>query len=188
MRFSRLPLAAAFLLALLGLAACGEPPKAVQATPAPLAPPSLYQRLGEKPGITAVVDDFVGNVAADRRINQYFKRTKLPNFKMLLVEQLCAGTGGPCQYSGRSMKDAHEGMKINEAAFAALVEDLQKSLNKFKVPAQEQNDLLAILGPMKADIVTAPKASPIVKATTKPTTKPVAKPARAPVVKAPEKK
>ncbi len=117
--------------------------------------PSLYERLGSKPAITAVVDDFVANVAADGRINKFFANANIPRLKMLLVEQICQGTGGPCVYTGRDMKSAHSGMRISEADFNALVEDLVKTLNKFKVPAKEQQELLAILGPMKADIVTA---------------------------------
>jgi hemoglobin len=172
MRFTRWPLAAAFSLALFGLAACAEDPQPMQVA-APPPPPSLYQRLGEKPGIVAVVDDFVGNVAADKRINRFFKKSKLPHLKMQLVDQLCEGTGGPCKYTGPSMKEAHKGRGVTDAAFAALVEDLQKSLNKFKVPAQEQNDLLAILGPMKGDIVAQNKAKPMAKAVAKPAAMPV---------------
>lgn len=115
--------------------------------------PSLYQRLGGKPAIVAVVDDFVGNVAADKRINGYFANTNIPRLKQLLVEQICAGTGGPCQYTGRDMRTAHAGMGVDDAAFGALVEDLVKTLDKFKVPAKEKGELLAILGPMKSDIV-----------------------------------
>jgi hemoglobin len=115
--------------------------------------PTLYQRLGGMNAITAVVDDFVGNVAADDRINSQFAHTDIPHLKRMLVEQLCAGTGGPCTYTGRDMKSAHAGRNISSEQFNALVEDLVKSLNKFNVPAKEQNDLLAILGPMKGDIV-----------------------------------
>lgn len=114
---------------------------------------SLYDRLGGKPAITAVVDDFVGNVANDRRINRFFARTDIPRLKRLLVEQICAGSGGPCKYSGRSMKDAHRGMGVANRHFDALVQDLGKSLNKFKVPAREQRELVAILAPMRKDIV-----------------------------------
>lgn len=115
---------------------------------------SLYQRLGGGDAIAAVVDDFVGNVAADPRINQRFSRTDIPRLKRLLVEQLCQGTGGPCVYSGRDMKTAHAGMNVSEAEFNALVEDLGKTLDRFKVPQKEQKELLAILGPMKRDVVT----------------------------------
>ena len=119
---------------------------------------SLYDRLGGKAAIVAVVDQFVANVGADSRINGFFKATvadpqRLANFKMNLVNQICQGTGGPCTYTGKSMKDAHKGMGITDADFNALVEDLVAALNKFNVPAQTQKDLLAILGPMKGDIV-----------------------------------
>ena len=114
---------------------------------------SLYTRLGGQTTIRAVVDDFVGNVAADKRINKFFARTDIPNLKRQLTNQICQGSGGPCKYTGRSMKDAHRGIGVSGANFGALVEDLQKSLTKFKVPAREQGELMAILGPMKKDIV-----------------------------------
>lgn len=114
---------------------------------------SLYQRLGGQRAIVAVVDDFVGNVAADKRINRYFAKTNIPRFKRRLVEQLCAGTGGPCVYKGRDMKSAHSGLGVSGGDFGALVEDLGKSLNKLKVPAREQKELIAILAPMRGDIV-----------------------------------
>ena len=115
---------------------------------------SLYHRLGGKRAIVAVVDDFVGNVAADRRINGFFANANIPRLKGMLVAQICAGTGGPCTYAGRDMKSAHAGMGVRSRDFNALVEDLGKTLQKFKVPAREQKELVAILGPMKKDIVT----------------------------------
>lgn len=114
---------------------------------------SLFQRLGGKPAITAVVDDFVANVAADARINRFFAKTDIPRLKRNLVDQICAGSGGPCKYKGRSMKAAHRGMGVANADFDALVQDLVKSLDKFKVPPREKRELLAILGPMRRDIV-----------------------------------
>ena len=114
---------------------------------------SLYQRLGGKPAITAVVDDFVGNVARDNRINKFFGSTDIPRLKRLLVQQICAGSGGPCQYEGRSMREAHRGLGVRNQDFDALVNDLVRSLNKFRVPAREQQELLALLGPMRKDVV-----------------------------------
>jgi len=114
---------------------------------------SLYDRLGGKDAIVAVVDDFVGNVAADSRINRYFARTDIPRLKRNLVDQICAGTGGPCTYTGRDMKSAHAGMGVTNADFDALVGDLVKSLDKFKVPDKEKGELLGILGPMRPSIV-----------------------------------
>jgi hemoglobin len=114
---------------------------------------TLYQRLGGKEAITAVVDDFVARVAADNRINSFFATTDVPRFKRLLTEQICQATGGPCTYTGRDMKTAHQGMGVTDADFNALVEDLVATLDKFQVPAQEKNELLALLGPMRSDIV-----------------------------------
>jgi hemoglobin len=113
----------------------------------------LYDRLGGKPAITAVVDDFVGNVAADTRINRRFAGTNIPRLKAMLVDQICEASGGPCKYTGRSMQAAHAGMKITDAEFGALVEDLVKSLDKFRVPAEEKKELLSALGGMKGEIV-----------------------------------
>ena len=114
---------------------------------------SLYDRLGGKPAIQAVVDDFVGNVAGDGRINGYFAKANIPRLKAQLVDQICEASGGPCKYTGQNMKDAHRGMGVNGPAFDALVEDLVKTLDKFKVPEKEKGELLSVLGPMKKDIV-----------------------------------
>lgn len=114
---------------------------------------SLYDRLGGKPAITAVVDDFIANVAADARINRRFMGTNMPRLKSMLVDQICEATGGPCRYTGQNMTDAHRGMNIADGEFNALVEDLVKSLDKFKVPAQEKGELLTALGGMKPQIV-----------------------------------
>jgi hemoglobin len=115
---------------------------------------TLYDRLGGYPAISAVVDDFVKNVAADKRINRFFANANIDRLKARLVEQICQGTGGPCVYTGRDMRSVHAGMGIRGKDFDALVQDLAKSLNKFKVPAREQKQLVAILAPMKKDIVT----------------------------------
>lgn len=120
---------------------------------------SLYDRLGGKTAIIAVIDTFVARVAADARINKKFARSDIPRVKAMLVEQVCAQTGGPCTYSGRPMKEAHRNMRVTEGEFNALVEDLTATLNQFKVPAREQNELLTALGSMKGDIVEVPSAA-----------------------------
>lgn len=114
---------------------------------------SLYSRLGGAPAIAAVIDQFVTNVAGDRRINARFGTTDIPKLKRHLVDQVCSATGGPCSYSGRDMKTTHAGMKITNADFNALVEDLVAALDKLKVPAREKKGLLEILGPMRKEIV-----------------------------------
>ena len=119
---------------------------------------TLYDRLGGKKAITAVVDEFVGRVAADARINSFFAAAaadpqRLASFKMKLVDQICHASGGPCKYMGKDMKTAHMGMGITGAQFDALVSDLVGALDKFKVGEKEKGELLGALGPMKAEIV-----------------------------------
>jgi hemoglobin len=126
--------------------------------PAPQATPSLYERLGGINAVSAVVDQFLVNVVADNRINASFSATVANEYRTTLlrnnlIDQICAGAGGPCVYKGKNMLEAHRGMNITDAQFNALVEDLVAALNTFNVKEKEQQDLLAILGPMKSDIV-----------------------------------
>lgn len=134
---------------LLSAAGCAE-------TQSMQTPRSLYDRLGGKTAISAVVDQFVANVAGDSRINGRFATTDIPKLKGHLVDQICMAAGGPCIYKGRDMKTTHAGMNISNADFGALVDDLVKALDTFKVPAREKEELLGLLGPMKKDIVEAP--------------------------------
>jgi len=132
-------------LALTGCAAYGTTPSG-----------SLYDRLGGKAAITAVIDEFVAKVAADNRINGRFATTDIPKLKRHLVDQVCAASGGPCVYTGRDMKTTHAGMRLTNADFNALVQDLVAALDKFKVGEREEQELLALLGPMRKDIVEVP--------------------------------
>ncbi len=118
------------------------------------AQPTLYQRLGGYNAIQAVVDEAIKNIAADRRINRFFKGANIQRLRRQLADQICAGSGGPCVYTGRDMKSAHAGMGIKSSHFDALVQDLGKALNKFRVPGREQRELVALLAPTKKDIVT----------------------------------
>lgn len=114
---------------------------------------SLYERLGGKEAITAVVDDFIKRVAADSQINRFFASTDIPKLKANLVDQLCEATGGPCQYKGKDMKTAHRGMGVTNAHFDAMGNDMAAALNHLKVPEKEKNEVLAALGSMRKDIV-----------------------------------
>ena len=122
------------------------------ATAPPAQAPTLYERLGGRAAITAVVDDAIANVTADPRIKQRFANAG-PGLTKNLVDLVCLRTGGPCKYSGLDMAAAHEGMFIRDDEFDALVEDMAKSLDKFKVPAREKGEALAILRQMRNAIV-----------------------------------
>jgi hemoglobin len=144
------------LLASLVLSACATAPPA----------PTLYQRLqvrdgtgtlrGGRDAIALIVDAFVANVVADNRVKARFTSLQPPavaRLKANLSDQICEATGGPCSYLGRDMKTVHKGMAITEAEWNATVEALVKALDTYRVPANEKNELLAALGPMKKDIV-----------------------------------
>ncbi len=131
------------------------PTSAARARPPPPKAP-LYERLGGRHAIAVVVGDFVGIMVADPRVNARFKVLKPPEvekFKSNLSDQICDATGGPCSYLGKDMKAAHKGMEITDAEWNATVENLGKALDKNKVGAAEQKELLGALGPMKPDIV-----------------------------------
>ncbi len=131
-----------------------QPPSQPAANPAPGG--KLYDRLGGKRAIEAVVDEFLARVAADERINAGFAGSNLPKLRQRLVELFCTASGGPCVYSGRDMKTVHAGMGITQAQFDALAGHLVEALDALKVPAKEKGELLALVGPMKADIVEEP--------------------------------
>jgi hemoglobin len=114
---------------------------------------TLYERLGGYGAIQAVVDQTIANVAADRRINKFFAHADIPRLRRNLADQICVATGGWCIYWGRDMMSAHAGMHVHSRHFNALVQDLGMALTKYKVPAAEQHELVAILAPLKGDIV-----------------------------------
>ncbi len=128
---------------------------------APAAQPntSLYDRLGGLPAISAVVDDFMGNIAADERVNAKFAGADLTGLRQKLIDLVCQASGGPCTYKGLSMKAAHQGMNLRDQDFDALGSDLQASLVKFKVPAREQGELLSVVGSLRPQIVNNGAAS-----------------------------
>jgi hemoglobin len=123
---------------------------------------SLWDRLGGEPAVKAVVDDFVMRTASNPKVNFTRKGTdaewdpspaNVERLKKHLVQLIGLVTGGPQKYEGRSMKAAHQGMKITDAEFDALAGDLKATLDKFNVPAKEQDELFKIIGSTRADIV-----------------------------------
>jgi len=114
---------------------------------------SLFSAMGGESVLKTAVDRFADLVEADNRINFTFAETDIPKFKQLLYEQLCELSGGPCRYTGRDMHTAHEKLKITTAEFNALAEDLYLALGKAGVAYRQQNRLMALLAPMKRQIV-----------------------------------
>jgi hemoglobin len=130
--------------ALLFASACGAA--------APAEAP-LYARLGGEQKVTLVVGELIDHSASDPRTKRSFDGVDIPRVKKLLVEQICELTGGGCKYSGDSMHDVHAGLGIDQTEFYGLVEVLRESMRKHGIALRERNELLAILAPMKRDVV-----------------------------------
>jgi len=129
---------------------------ALQAVAHEDAKPSLYKRLGGYDAIAAVVDDFIGRLATDPQLGRFFvghSTDSLRRIRQLVVDQICEATGGPCYYTGRSMKESHAGMKLTSAEWDKGVQHLSATLDKLKVGATERQELLGAVGSLKGDIV-----------------------------------
>jgi hemoglobin len=128
-------------------------------TPAQAPAPSLYKRLGGYDALAAVTDDFIGRLLADPQITRFFvgqSDNSKARIRQLVVDQLCHVTGGPCVYIGRDMKTVHAGLGITEKDWDASVKHLVATLDKFKVPAREKDEVLAAVSTLKKDIVEKP--------------------------------
>jgi hemoglobin len=115
---------------------------------------TLYQDMGGQDALAKIASDTTDNFLADDRIKATFDNTNMDRFRKLLAEQFCVVAGGPCTYTGRNMHDAHKGLHLDNADFNAVVEDLQKAMEKDGVSFATQNRFLARLAPMQHDIVT----------------------------------
>lgn len=113
----------------------------------------LYKGLGGEAGITEIVDAFLGELSEDQDVLPLFANTDIERFREKLIELLCDTAGGPCTYSGDSMRDTHRGMQISRAQFNSVVEDLIRAMEHEQVPVGAQNELLRRLAAMYGDIV-----------------------------------
>jgi hemoglobin len=117
---------------------------------------SLYKRLGGYDAIAAVTDEFIGRLATDKDLGKFFKGASVNSQKkirQLVVDMLCQASGGPCYYLGRDMKTTHQGLKITEKDWTTSVGHLVGTLDKFKVPQKEKDEVLALISSTKKDIV-----------------------------------
>jgi hemoglobin len=122
-------------------------------------PKPLYDRLGGVYSIATVVDDFIERLLVNQTLNANpaieEARARVPKagLKFHVTALVCEVTGGPCKYTGRAMKESHQKLNITEGQWQAMVADFRKTLDKFKVPAKEQGELITIVDSTKTDIV-----------------------------------
>jgi hemoglobin len=152
-RFYRILRSPLPLVAALAFMAVSAAPTHAQTQP---EKKSLYQRLGGYDAIAAVTDDFIARLVADPQLSRFLKGLSVDSQKKLrqhFVDFMCNATGGPCLYVGRDMKTVHQGLGINEKDWQAGVDDLVATLNKFKVPKPEADEVVAAVASLKGDIV-----------------------------------
>ena len=117
---------------------------------------SLYERLGGYGAISAVVNDFAEKLFTDPRTAPFFKGMGTDTRRSFIqknINLVCNVTGGPCKIISRPAKTVHAGLGITEAEFNIVVNHLVDTLDAFKVPAKEEQELLTIIGTLKPDIV-----------------------------------
>ena len=112
-----------------------------------------YQELGGKEGVEKIVDNFINEISFDKNIVKFFEGTDINRLREKLIEQFCHESGGPCEYTGDSMKDVHAGMQITKAEFNRVVELLQAAMDDAGTPQTAQNRLIRSLAPMRPDII-----------------------------------
>jgi hemoglobin len=123
---------------------------------APQEAASLYKRLGGYDALAAVTDDFIVKLATDKSLSRFFTGASKDSQKRIrqhVLDQLCQATGGPCYYIGRTMKASHEGLGITEEDWKVASKHLADTLDKFKVPAAEKDEVFKIVSSLKPDIV-----------------------------------
>ncbi|MBX7133280.1 MAG: group 1 truncated hemoglobin [Fimbriimonadaceae bacterium] len=125
----------------------------------PTANAPLYDRLGGVYGIALVCDQFVDAllkepaIGANPKVAESFSKITVPGIKFMLTSQICALTGGPQKYVGRSMKDSHKGLGITAEEWDASGKVFVKTLQKLGVGKTEQDELVAAITKMRKDIV-----------------------------------
>ena len=121
---------------------------------------TLYDRLGGVYSIAAVVDDLIDRVMhnpvlnANAAVDEAHHRVSAAGFKYYVTEMVCWAAGGPQNYTGRTMRESHELLKITESEFAAFCKDFDDTMAKFNVPEAQHKELFAFVQSTKGDIVT----------------------------------
>lgn len=115
---------------------------------------TLYERIGGHAVLAQITDELIERSRTDPQTARPFQKINVKRLKEKLTEQLCALTGGPCTFANDDMKTIHAGLDITQAEFYGLVEHLREVLDEHRIGTREKNELLAILAPMKRDVVT----------------------------------
>jgi hemoglobin len=119
---------------------------------------TLYTRLGGYDAIAAAVSDLLPRLQQDPELSHFWERRpedSLQRSKQLLIDFLCAGAGGPVYYTGRDMKTSHKGMRLSDGDWSRFMGHLHATLDTFKIPLTEREELVKFIASTKEDMVEA---------------------------------
>jgi hemoglobin len=117
---------------------------------------SLYQRLGGYDAIAAATDDLLGRLQVDPRLKDFWKGASVDNrrkARQLIVDYMVEASGGPAFYGGRDMRQAHDGMRIDDEDWAVFMRHAAATLDHFEVPEREREEVLGFFTSLKGDVV-----------------------------------
>ena len=124
---------------------------------------SLYQRLGGYDAVAAATDDLLGRLQADPRLKDFWKGASHDNrrkARQLIVDFMVEAAGGPAFYSGRDMRRAHAGMRIDDEDWAAFMRHAGATLAHFEVHQREREEVLGFFTSLRDDVVEVRTAVP----------------------------
>ncbi|MCH8967346.1 MAG: group 1 truncated hemoglobin [Planctomycetes bacterium] len=121
----------------------------------PVATETLFDKLGGSKAIESVVDEFYKRVLGDEELRGFFAETDMDKQRRHQTNFITMALGGPNKYSGRSMKIAHEDFRITSDHFDRVAGHLADALAWAGVGQEQIGEVLAIVGPLKGDVVTA---------------------------------
>ncbi len=135
-----------------------------RATPESTAEQSLYERVGGIFAIAAVVDRFSNAIITNPKLNenpalkawnQTDAPTRLPGIKFMRTIWIAALAGGPFEYTGLPLHDAHQRFHLTSDEFDEVGAEIVRALDEYKVPEREKQQLVDVYVLSKPDVVTA---------------------------------
>ena len=114
---------------------------------------SLYERLGGEDKIRSIAADILDNHLQNKAVSVRYQNSDRDKVIQVVTEFICAGTGGPQEYTGKDMLTTHRGMNINEAEYFAVVDDIMAALDNNGVGEREKQEMLMIAYSLKGDIL-----------------------------------
>jgi hemoglobin len=117
---------------------------------------TLYERLGERPGIRAVVDDFYDRLLADDDLGPFFEGADVESLRRTQTDFLCDAAGGPETYDAAPVREAHLDVPFTPAHIERAVELLYESLDEFDVPDDDADAVVQAVAQYEEELLATP--------------------------------